>query len=358
MRPRSPVGCHAIGPIVLTILEFLAVIGVPVSRAVPQTASTGALIGDVLDPTGRGIPGAAVQAKNQDMAVNRSTVSDDEGRFVFTLLPPGKYQVTVLKDGYSQAQSTLTVSVTESIRLSIPMKIAGLTQSIEVHTNVSEVQTDSAALGRAVSAELVTNLPLVTRNYTQIAVLSPGVTAGVFNAGELGSGGMPLSQISGSRDGIFVHGARSYDNNYELDGVSVNDVQGSAVSSGGIPIPNPDAIAEFKMQTGLYDAAFGRFGGADISLVTKSGGDNLHGAMFEFWRNNVLNANDFFLNETGQPRADLKQNQFGFTVGGPILKDRLFFFGSYQGTRQINGLAAGQARIACTATVATPPSHQ
>ena len=152
-----------------------------------------------------------------------------------------------------------------------------------------------------------------------------------------------------------MHGARSYDNNYQLDGISVNDIQGSGSSSGGIPIPNPDIIQEFKVQTGLYDAAYGRLGGANVSVVTRTGGNEYHGTLFEFWRNDVLNANDFFLNEAGQPRAALKQNQFGFTLGGPILKDKPFFFGSYQGTRQINGLASGQARIACTAVLRTPP---
>jgi hypothetical protein len=341
--------------IVLTLLVLLTLIKTPITCAVPQTASTGGVMGEVLDSSGRGIEGASVEAKNRDAAVGRSTLTDDEGRFTLTLLPPGTYEFTVLRDGYSRAQSTVIVPVTESIRLSIRLRIAGATQSMVVHASTSEVQTDSAALGRVVSDKMLVDLPLVTRNYTQIAVLSPGVTAGVFNAGELGSGGMPLSQISGSSDGIFVHGARSYDNNYQLDGISVNDGQGSGSSSGGIPIPNPDTIAEFKVQTGLYDAIYGRYGGANISVVTKSGGNEFHGTLFEFLRNNVLNANDFLLNETGQPRADLKQNQYGFTFGGPILRDKLFFFGSYQGTRQINGLAAGQARIACTATVLTPP---
>jgi len=355
MRNGSTVNCHWISSVVLAFLGLLTIIMVPVSRAVPQTAATGALIGEVLDPTGKGIPGAAVELKSQKMAASRSTLSEEEGRFVFTVLPPGSYQIIAQKDGYSQAKSAVTVSVTETARLSLTLKIAGLTQSVEVHANVSRVQTDSAALGRVVDGDMVTSLPLVTRNYTQIAVLSPGVTAGVFNAGELGSGGMPLSQISGSADGIFVHGARSYDNNYELDGISVNDVQGSGSSSGGIPIPNPDLIQEFKVQTGLYDAAYGRLGGANVSVVTRTGGNDYHGTLFEFWRNDVLNANDFFLNEAGQPRAALKQNQFGFTLGGPILKHKLFFFGSYEGSRQINGLASGQARIACTAALRTPP---
>ena len=121
------------------------------------------------------------------------------------------------------------------------------------------------------------------------------------------------------------------------------------------PIPNPDSIQEFKVQTAIYDAGFGRYGGANVSLVTKTGGDDFHGTVFEFLRNEILNANDFFLNQTGQPRPILKQNQFGLAFGGPIRRDKLLFFGSYQGTRQVNGLAAGQSRIACTASLAEPP---
>src|SRR5437870_3999714 len=117
----------------------------------------------------------------------------------------------------------------------------------------------------------------------------------------------------------------------------------------------PDSIEEFKVQTGLYDAAFGRYGGANVSVITKAGGNDFHGAVFEFFRNEILNANDFFLNQTGQARPVLKQNQFGFALGGPIDKDKLLFFGSYQGTPQVNGIAAGQSRTACAASLSQPP---
>jgi hypothetical protein len=176
----------------------------------------------------------------------------------------------------------------------------------------------------------------------------------VFNAGELGLGGTAQSQISPSKDGIFVLGSRSYENNWQLDGISVSDVQSSGSSSGGIPIPNPDSIQEFKVQTGLYDAAYGRYSGGNVSVVTKIGGNDF-GSLFEFFRNNVLNANDYFFNRNGQARPVLKQNQFGVALGGPIIKDKLFFFTSYQGTRQVNGLAAGQTRIACSASLTEPP---
>ena len=337
------------------VLVAFALIGL-VSSICAQTASTGGLVGVVLDPTNATIPSVEIRLINKETSEEKLTVSDEQGRFAFQFLSPGSYELRASKAPFQALNGlTISISVTETARVELHLGLETVAQTVNVSSDVLMVQTDNSALGRTVDTSTVTDLPLVTRNYTQIAVLSPGVSAGVFNAGELGSGGMPLSQISGSSDGIFVHGARSYDNNYQLDGLSVNDVQGSGSSSGGIPIPNPDTIAEFKVQTGLYDATYGRYGGANISVVTKSGGNEFHGTVFEFFRNNVLNANDFFLNETGQPRADLKQNQYGFTLGGPILKDKLFFFSSYQGTRQINGLAAGQARIACTASVTTPP---
>jgi hypothetical protein len=137
--------------------------------------------------------------------------------------------------------------------------------------------------------------------------------------------------------------------------LTVSDVLGSGSISGGIPLPNPDTLLEFKVQTGLYDAAFGRGSGANVSVVTNQGDNEFHGSLFEFLQNDALDANDFFLNETGQRRPLLKQNQFGAAVGGPARRHRLLFFTSYQGTRQINGLAAGQSRIACGASLTEPP---
>jgi len=233
--------------------------------------------------------------------------------------------------------------------------MATVFSDIDVFADRPVVQTESSALGNVVNERAVSTLPLVTRNFVQIASLSPGVHSGVYNAGELGLGGTGLSQIAKSNDGVFVHGARSYDNNFQLDGISVSDVQGSAGGSGGIPIPNPDSIQEFKVQTGLYDAAYGRYGGANISVITKTGSNAFHGSVFEFLRNDVLNANDFLLNRTGHSRPALKQNQFGLALGGPIRKDKLLIFGSYQGTRQVNGIAAGQSRIACSASLSEPP---
>jgi hypothetical protein len=321
-----------------------------------QTASTGALTGRVLDPSEALIPDATIQLTNEESGEARSGISDARGNFHFLLLPPGRYELQASKTGFAQVRLVgVNVLLTETLQLQLHFVLTSVEGSVEVSAESPMVQANTIALGRVVNQTAVAGLSLVTRNFAQIASLSPGVATGVSNAGELGAGGTALSQIDKSNDGLFVHGARSYDNNFELDGISVSDVQGSASASGGIPIPNPDAIQEFKVQTGLYDASYGRYGGANISVVTKSGTDSYHGSFFEFFRNEILNANDYFLNRTGQPRPKLRQNQFGFDVGGPIKRKKLFLFGSYQGTRQINALASGQARTGCTVSFSTPP---
>lgn len=321
-----------------------------------QTTATGALTGEVLDPSGAVIPGAALRLTNQDTNAVFSATSDDLGRFSFLLLPPGIYQLDASKaDFQALTISGLVISVTETLRVAPRLRLATQLQSAEVQSEPLMIQTETSSLGRVVDATTLTELPLVTRNFTQITGLSPGVTVGVYNAGELGLGGTALSQIGASNDGIFVHGARSYDNNFVLDGISVSDVQGSASGSGGIPVPNPDSLEEFKVQTGLYDAGYGRYAGANVSVVTKTGGNVFHGTVFEFFRNEALNANDFFVKRTKQRRSVLKENQFGFALGGPIKKQKLLFFSSFQGTRQSNGLASGQSRIACSASLNEPP---
>ncbi len=339
------------------LLLILTVALVFSARVRSQTASTGALSGVALDRTGAVLTGVVVRLANQDTGAIQSATSDKDGRFNFLLLPPGKYQLQANKTGSDTliASATVDVSVTEVVHLELRLRLATMFHSISVYAEAATAQTDSSTLGNVVNETAVGGLPLVTRNFAQITSLSPGVSTGVYNAGELGLGGTALSQIAASNDGIYVHGARSYDNNFQLDGISVSDVQGSAAGSGGIPIPNPDSIQEFKVQTGFYDAGYGRYGGANVSVITKTGSNALHGAVFEFFRNELLNANDFFLNQTGQPRPVLKQNQFGFALGGPIKKDKLLFFGSYQGTYQVNGIAAGQSRTACTASFSEPP---
>ncbi|HEY7095723.1 MAG TPA: TonB-dependent receptor [Terriglobales bacterium] len=336
--------------------RLLAIVLLLFACAQCQTSSTGAVAGQTLDDSGLVLPNIEVRLQNSTTGEADTVISDQEGRFLFQLRSPGPYEVRAETSGavHLFAHASINISVTEVLQIELHLRTIRVYETVTVSGEPTMVQSGNAALGKVVNDAAVRTLPLVTRNFSQIAGLAPGVTTGVFNAGELGVGGTALSQIAKSNDGIFVHGARSYDNNFLLDGISVSDVQGSASGSGGIPIPNPDSIQEFKVQTGLYDAAYGRYAGANVSVITLTGGRDFHGTLFEFLRNDALNANDFFLNQTNQPRPVLKQNQFGFSLGGPIKKDRVFFFGSYQGTRQVNSIAAGQSRTACNASLTEP----
>lgn len=340
----------------LSHLLFLLFLSSTVGVLTGQTSSTGALSGVVFDGSGAVVPDVVVRLSMEHGSYIGLSISNDAGVFRFASVPPGAYELQAIKPTFKTlAIQELLIHVTEVVRVEIHLQPADVPQRTQVSSNESMIQFDSAALGKVMNENLVRELPLATRNFSQLAGLSTGVATGVYNAGELGMGGTALSQISPSNDGLYVHGARSYDNNWQQDGISVSDVLSTGTASGGIPIPNPDAIGEFKVQTAAYSAGFGRAAGSNIAVITKTGTNQYHAALFEFLRNDALNANDFFLNEADQPRPALKQNQFGFTVGGPIKKDKLLFFGSYEGTRQVNGVAAGQARVACSAILREPP---
>ena len=307
------------------------------ATASAQTAGTGALTGAVSDTAGAVIGNAQVKVTNEATGESRTLTTQAGGIWVAPLLPPGLYRIEISKDGFKSAIKTgLRVNVTETSRLDIAMEAGGVNEQVTISAEAQILQTESNALGHVTDRETVSNLPLVTRNYTQIVTLSPGIAAEVTNASQLGRG------TSGESGGEFrAHGGFARDNNFQMNGVQINDLQASGFFSGGVAIPNPDTIQEFKVQTGQYDATYGRNSGANVNVVTRGGTNGFHGNVFEFFRNDVLNANEFFRNRARQPKGVLKQNQFGFTLGGPILKDKLFFFGSYQGMRQRNGVGPG-----------------
>jgi len=296
-----------------------------------QTAGTGAISGTVTDQSGAVIDGTKVTVTNNATGGTATVLSLRNGNYLIPLLPPGSYRLQAVKDGFRvSSYANLAVNVTETELLNIRMQIGGVSEIVQVETEAELLQTETSALGHVIAGEEVRTLPLVTRNYTQILGLSPGVSAEVFNAGEIGRGGLD--------DNLVVSGAHSSDNNFQMNGVEINDLQGDGHFSGGVAIPNPDTIQEFKVQTSQYDASYGRNAGGNVDVITKGGTNNFHGDLWEFFRNEKLNANDYFRNQTAQPRAVLRQNQFGFTLGGPIMRQKLLFFTSYQGTRQKNGV--------------------
>jgi hypothetical protein len=332
---------------VLASLFFLGVTcGAGSVSTFAQTAGTGALTGVVTDASGAVVAGAEIKVTSEATGEVRSVVSATNGNYSVPLLLPGLYRVEISKAGFKTSSNEhLRITVTETVALNVKLVIGPVAETMVVEANAEVLQTESSTLGRVTTGEQVRDLPLVSRNYTQIVTLSPGIAANVTNAYELGRG------TGGESGGQFrAHGAFGADNNFQMNGLQINDLQASGSFSGGIAVPSPDAIQEFKVQTGQYDASYGRNAGANVDLVTKIGGNQFHGTVFEFFRNNDLNANSFFSNKAGQPRGVLKQNQFGGTLGGPIVKEKLLFFFSYQGTRQINGIAPGS-----TASLITPP---
>jgi hypothetical protein len=298
-----------------------------------QTPGTGAISGVVYDPAKRVIANAEILAVNEATHASRSVQTSTEGAFRVPLLLPGTYVVTAKASGFAeQTTRGVQVTVSEVSSLSLTLAIAAAGANVQVTSDAEMAQLESATLGGVVDEEAIQALPLSNRNYTQILGLSPGVSVSLPDAAELGRGTQNVS----------ANGAKTVANNIQFNGIDANNLsQNSAANDGeevGTGIPSPDTIQEFKVQTANYDAAYGRGTGANVDLVSKSGTNRFHGSAWEFLRNNIFNANDFFVKNEGQARPTLKQNQFGATVGGPIFRDRTFFFGSYQGLTSVNGL--------------------
>jgi outer membrane receptor protein involved in Fe transport len=313
-----------------------------------QTANTGAVTGTVKDSSGAVVQNAEVVIVSEATAAKRRATTGTDGIYRVPLLPPGSYRVEASTSGFKLAvRPGVPVRVTETTGLDIELEVGSTNEAVTVQGTPQLTQTDSNALGRVTDEKSVESLPLVSRNFTQIIGLSPGVSVGLTDATQLGTGNGGM--VNFTNEDLSVNGARNYDNNFQMDGVGANDQIAFQFNSGGVAIPNPDSISEFKVLTGQYDASYGRNAGANVDVVTKSGSNQLHGNLFEFFRNEDLNANTFFFNADGVPRGILRQNQFGGTIGGPIKKDKLLFFGSYQGTRQLNGVASG-----CSATFVGP----
>jgi len=303
------------------------------AAAAAQAPGTGAISGVISDPSNRVVALASVLVVSNATHVSRSVTTTADGVFRVPLLRPGAYTVTVDVPGFAVNTSRdIEVTVGETTSLNVALKVAGDVASVQVEADAEMLQLESSTLGRAVDQTAIQALPLSNRNYTQILSLSPGVLVTLPNPAELGRG----------TQNVTSNGAKTTANNMQFNGVDANNMSStSAANDGnvvGTPIPTPDAIQEFKVQTANYDASYGHGSGANVDLVSKSGTNKFHASVWEFVRNNIFNANDFFLKNEGQPRPTLKQNVFGAAFGGPIVKDKTFFFVAYQGLFSSNGL--------------------
>ena len=310
---------------IIAITINLALLLSMASWAAAQTATTGQIIGLVTDSTGAVMSNAKVVLTG-DAGVTRETAAGPDGRYRFVLLPPGVYHAVVTATGFKQLElNNVVVQITATTTADATLTVAGVVQTVNVTAAAPLVSTATSSEGRVISDSQIRQLPLPTRNFQQLLALSPGTVASLSNNTELGRGDT----------NIDVNGQRTTSNNVVIDGTMVNSP--GTNGTGNLSVPAPDAIQEFIVQTSLYDATQGRNSGGNVAVVTKSGTDQFHGNLYEFHRNDALNANDWFLNRAGQRRPKLLRNQFGGTLGGPLVKDKTFFFASYQGTRERNG---------------------
>ena len=308
-----------------------------------QSATAGALEGTVKDAAGVAVPDVTVRLLNHATDEAQTVVSDGNGTYRFSTVPPATYEAAFSAKGFKTSlMMELTVNASEVPAVEVMLVPGDSNESTPCFCRI----VAATSTGTLIDRKTITSVPLNTRNFTQVLSMSSGSAADVNNAGTLGRGSSSVNVNGNSSAGA-----------YTIDGAYAPST-----------VPNPDAISEFKIQTSQYDAMYGAMA-PSTALITKRGENDWHGDVWEFVRNDVFNANAFFRNATGQPKPNLKQNQFGATLGSPLKKNKLFAFGSYQGTLQVNGLdptsisnlilpALGSDRSATTLAAQFCPGNQ
>ncbi len=305
------------------VILLLAFFGLLLITTTPATAQVdrGAIVGTVTDPSGARISNAQITVTNRETGQPVHLTTDDEGNYNANLLKIGTYSVSATRQGFeTTTQPSVDVAVNQSVRVDLVLKLGSATETVEVTGAAPLLQTESSSLGTVETERRISELPLNGRNFIQLAYLGPGANGG--QTGSNVSGG--VFENERANEAISVNGLRVSNNNFLLNGVDNNEFG----LGGVVVLPPPDAIQEFKTEENSMSAEFGR-GGAAVNVVLKSGANQLHGGVYEFIRNDKLDAVNYF-NQGQQP---FKRNQFGAFVGGPIRKNKTFFFGDYQGSR-------------------------
>ena len=312
----------------------LLILGIGFSDSARAQVAGGALSGTITDPSGAGIPQAQVTIKNVATGVEHNTSTNESGFYILPNLLPGEYQLTITAKGFNaESKSGITINVGARQVFDLVLQIGTVTHTVQVTTDAPAIQLASSDISATVNATTVRELPLNGRSWTDLAALQPGVetiqTQPTFAVGaDRGNRGFGQQ--------LTISGARPQQNNYRLDGVSLNDYANGAPGSvlgGNLGV---DAIQEFSVLTSNYSAEYGKTSGGVVNATTRSGSNSFHGSGYEFIRNSKLDAANFF--EAGQ-RTPFKRNQFGGAIGGPIVKNRTFFFADYEGIRQSKGIA-------------------
>jgi hypothetical protein len=300
---------------------------------------TGSILGVVHDRSQAVIAGAKVVATNVETNFKQETISAGDGSFRLLALPAATYKLTVTASGFRTFNETgIVVKVNDELRFEVTLDVGTVTEEVNVEANAVQVQTENTQLGDVIDSKKMLALPLNGRSYLDLLGLQAGVaptTAGTIQQDR------PVSGFIGNPGNVSVNGQRETANAFLVNGGDVSE--GRNLGAG--LVPNLDSVEEFRLITNSFDAEYGKFSGAVMNAITKSGTNSIHGNVFEFLRNDKLDANNFFNNKFGSPKSELRRNQFGYTLGGPIWKNHLFFFSDYQGTRQVQGAETGAVTV-------------
>ena len=314
----------------LSILTFLIAAGTVASLHAQTIGAT--LSGIVADPTGRSVPKAELMIRNVSTRVVRTSRTDDSGFYATPNLLPGTYEITVSAIGFETARTHMVLTVGSEQQLNITLHLGLVEQTIDVAEPATNIELTSSAIGAAIGESTIQELPLNGRSWTDLAVLEPG-TLPVEAQYSYTSGNSRGNRGFGTQ--LTISGARPQQNNYRLDGISINDYSNGgpgSVLGGNLGVA---AIQEFSIYTAHFPASYGRSSGGVINATTNSGSNSLHGSAYEFLRNSVLDARNFF---DGVSKPPFRRNQFGASAGGPLIKNRTFIFGDYEGIRQSTGV--------------------
>ena len=298
------------------------------SQRVFGQVDEGSISGLVQDPTGAVVPNAQVTLLNTDQGITLTTTTNGGGEYTFSPVRIGHYSITVTAPGFSTTtQQNLQVTVGLALQVNVQLKTGAASETVQVTTAPAELQTSESSVGQTVTGQTINNLPLNGRNFTFLAQLGAGANT-------------PQADTRGNAaSGAFTaNGLKPAQNNYLLDGIDNNSNAVDFLNGTNyIVLPPLDAIAEFKVQTADFSAELGRAAGAVLNATVKSGTNGIHGAVWEFFRNDVLDSADWFEDNAGIKKGELRQNQFGGAIGGPIVKNKLFYFGDYEGLRRVQG---------------------
>src|SRR5712692_9970054 len=306
------------------LMTLVAIVACVLPRPLAAQAVTGTILGVVTDQTGAVIPGASVTLTNNGTGLTRTVVTDAAGEYTAPSIPTGKYTIVAELTGFKKVTfPDIDLSVDQHLRINVKLEVGAVNEMMTVAASAPLVQTSSSELGTTVQEEQIRTLPLNGRNFVALTRTVPGVVRGIPGANIDGAGSLAW-RASAS---FSANGQRPRDNNYLLDGIDNNETWLQTV----VLFPSVDALDEFKLQTSTYSAEFGRSLGGVVNLQIKSGTNALHGSGFEFLRNDAFDANNFFNNRAGRQKPPFSQHQYGGTIGGPIVKDRTFYFFDYQG---------------------------